>query len=173
MARPAPANVSSGTQGWDVDIDDNFDILTVSPIPIPQDAAITTLAALEAAYPAASYDRCMIWINLTTYGYTLCWSNGTAWITYGTEKRPLRSSATTISQLITDKVVRFTGTTNTYNLLAAASWAGMTVQGRNDGSGNLTIDPSGAETINGAATLTVAAGATFSIYSDGTAVYSL
>jgi len=173
MARPTPVSINSGNQGWDGDMDDNFDILTQAPFPIYESASITSLATLQSTFPAAAYDRCFIWINLTTYGYTLCWSNGTSWVTYGTEKRPLRSSAVTISQLITDKVVRFTGTTNTYNLLAAASWAGITVEGRNDGSGNLTIDPSGAETINGAATLVIAAGGTFKIYSDGSAVYSL
>ncbi len=172
MARPALTPINNGNQGWDSDLDDNFEMLTVTPIPLPE-SALTSLASLQSTYPAAAYDRCLIWINLTTYGYTLCWSNGTSWVTLGFEKRPLRSSAATISQLITDKVVRFTGTTNTYNLLAAASWAGITVDGRNDGSGNLTIDPSGAETINGAATLVVAAGAAFRIYSDGTAVYSL
>jgi len=176
MARPALTPISSGTQGWDGDIDDNFDVLADSPIPIPEDTGIVSLAALEAAYAASSYDRCLIWINLTTYGMTLCYSNGTAWITYGVERRPLRALTATTTQAITDKFVRYTGAGSVdYDFLAAASWVGMTVEVRNDSGAAINLDPNGTETINGGGAgvaLSLPVGSTARIYSDGTALYA-
>ncbi len=176
MTRPATVPINSGNQGWDGDMDDNFDVVANAPLPIHEDAAITTLAALQTAFPAAAHDRCFIWINLTTYGYTLCWSNGTSWITYGMEKRPVRVSSVTTSQVITDKFVRFTGAgTVDYDFLAAASWPGGTVEVRNDTSGAVALDPNGTETINGGGAgtpLSLAAGSTARIYSDGSALYA-
>lgn len=176
MARPATTPINSGNQGWDGEIDDNFDILALAPLPIFEDGAITTLAALETAYPAAAHDRCVVWVNLTTYGYTLCWSNGTAWITYGMDKRPERTNTVTISQLITDKFVRLTGAgTIDYDFLAAASWAGHTVEVRNDTAGVVSLDPNGTEQINtggAGVALSLPAGSTARIYSNGSALYA-
>ena len=174
MARPATGAINSGNQGWDGEVDDNFDILANAPLPTYESAAITSLAALETAFPAAAHDRCFAWINLTTYGYTLCWSNGTAWITYGIEKRPMRTSTVTTSQVITDKFVRFTGAgTVDYDFLAAASWAGVTVEVRNDTAGVVSLDPNASENINGSSTsLALAAGSTARIYSDGSALFA-
>lgn len=176
MARPSPTPINSGNQGWDGEIDDNFDILSDAPIPIKERSDITSLALLEMAYPAASHDRCFIWANLTTYGYTLCWSNGTAWITYGSEKRPIRTSTVTISQLITDKLVRFTGAgAIDYDFLAAASWPGVEVIIRNDTAGVVNLDPNGSETINGGGAgvaLALAAGSTARAFSDGSALFA-
>lgn len=176
MARPTTVPINSGNQGWDGDMDDNFDVIVDGPLPIKERTDIVTLAALEAAYPAAAHDRCFIWINLTTYGMTLCWSNGTAWITFGCEKRPIRSVSVTVSQLITDKLVRFTGAGAVdYDFLAAASWAGVTVELRNDSAGIVNLDPNGSETINGGGAgvaLALAAGSTARIFSDGAALYA-
>ncbi len=176
MTRPTTTAINSGNQGWDGEIDDNFDVVIDGPFPIKERTDIVSLAALETAYPAASHDRCFIWINLTTFGMTLCWSNGTAWITYGMEKRPERSSSVTITQLITDKFVRFTGAGAVdYDFLAAASWAGVTVEVRNDTAGVVNLDPNGSETINGGGAgvaLALAAGSTARIYSNGTALYA-
>jgi len=176
MARPAPVPINNANQGWDATVDDNFDILANAPLPIHEDAAITTLAALETAFPAAAHDRCFIWINLTTFGYTLCYSNGAAWITFGVERRPIRSSSATTTQLITDKFVRFTGAGAVdYDFLAVASWPGMTVEVRNDSAGIVNLDPNGSETINGGGAgvaLALAAGGTARIYNDGTTLYA-
>lgn len=172
MSRPATVNVNSGNQGWDDRMDDNFHILTTAPLPIFESAAITTLAALETAYPAAAHDRCFIWINLTTYGYTLCVSNGTAWVTFG-DKRPIRSTTVNITQLITDKFVRFSGAgSNTYAFLAVSAWPGSTVEIRNDTATALLLDPNASELINGSATsLSLPAGSTARVYNDGTVLY--
>jgi hypothetical protein len=174
MSRPTLTPISSGNNGWDGNIDDDFDILADAPIPIKERTDIATLAALETAYPAAAHDRCFIWINLTTFGMTLCWSNGTAWITFGMEKRPVRTSSVTTSQVITDKFVRFTGAgTVDYDFLTANAWAGVTVEVRNDTAAIVSLDPNGSENINGSSTsLSLAAGSTARIYSDGTALYA-
>lgn len=176
MTRPSIVGINSGNQGWDGAMDDNFDVLAEGPLPIYESAAITSLTALETAFPAAAHDRCFAWINLTTYGYTLCYSNGAAWGTYGTERRPVRSSSVTITQLITDRFVRFTGAgTVDYDFLAVASWPGMTVEVRNDTSGVVSLDPNGSETINGGGAgvaLSLPAGSTARIYNDGAALYA-
>lgn len=176
MARPATVDINAGNQGWDGRMDDNFDIITEAPLPIYESAAITSLAALETAFPAAAHDRCFAWINLTTYGYTLCVSNGTAWVTYGEDRRPIRGATGTISQLITDRFVRFTGAgAFDYDFLAVASWPGRTVEVRNDTAGAVNLDPNGSETINGGGAgvaLALAAGSTARIYNDGTALYA-
>lgn len=174
MARPAITQIQSGNQGWDGVLNDDLDILTDAPIPIPEDASITSLAALQTAYPAASYDRCFIWINLTTYGMTLCWSNGAAWITYGTDKRPIRSVSITTAQLITDKFVRFTGAGSVdYDFLTVSAWAGHTVTIRNDSSAAINLDPNGTELINGSSgSLSLAVSSTAVVYNDGAFLYA-
>ena len=174
MTRPTLTPVTSGAQGWDGFIDDNFDVLADAPLPVKERSDITSLASLETAYPAAAHDRCIIWINLTTFGYTLCWSNGTSWIPYGNEKRPKTESAVTLAQTIQHKFVRFTGAgTVDYDFLAAASWAGVTVTVRNDTSGTVSLDPNGSENINGSSSsLALAAGSTATVYSDGSALFA-
>lgn len=174
MARPSYQDIESGTNGWDGRMDDNFDVAGSAPIPIHESAAITTLAALESAFPSSAHDRCFIWINLTTFGYTLCWSDGAQWLIYGADKRAIRSSSATTTQLITDQFVQFTGAgTVDYDFLAVASWPGKTVEVRNDSSGVVSLDPNSTELINGSSTsLSLPAGSTARIYNDGTALYA-
>lgn len=73
------------------------------------------------------------------------------------------------------KVIRYTGAGGvTLALTAAATLTdGWFTTLRNDSSGVITIDPSGAETINGAATLAVSAGQAVEIYCNGTLFYTL
>jgi hypothetical protein len=61
----------------------------------------------------------------------------------------------------------------TVSLLAAAiAGNGFSVMLINTGSGNVTIDPDGSETINGAASLVIGAGDSVSIHSDGIEWYA-
>lgn len=73
------------------------------------------------------------------------------------------------------KVIRYTGAGGvTLALDPAATLAdGWFTVLRNDSSGIITIDPSAAETINGAATLAVSAGQSVEIYCNGTLFYTL
>lgn len=176
MARPTIVPINSGNQGWDDRIDDDLDVITAAPIPIFESAAITSLAGLETVYPAAAHDRCLIWINLTTYGYTLCWSNGAAWIPFGDERRPKTQLSATTTQVVSDKFVRFTGAGSVdYDFLASAAWAGQTVEVRNDSAATINLDPNGSETINGGGAgspLVLAVGSTARVYSDGAALFA-
>ena len=73
------------------------------------------------------------------------------------------------------KVIRYTGAGGvTLALTAAATLLnGWYTTLRNDSSGNITIDPAGAETINGTATLVVTPGNCVQILCNGTLFYTL
>lgn len=77
------------------------------------------------------------------------------------------------TQLSTDyeKTVEWTAAPYTYTLLAAATAKNQfaVVVKNSAGSGDITIDPSGAETVNGAATYAVAAGTSVLLKCNGTA----
>lgn len=77
------------------------------------------------------------------------------------------------TQVATDleSTVKFTAAPFTFNLLAVATAKNqfVTVVWNAAGSGNITVDPAGAELINGAATLTVAPGEIWLLKCDGTA----
>lgn len=78
MAKPATTDIDSEAQNWETTVNDNFGAFEDGPVPIYENAA-TSLAALETAKPAASYDRCLCFFNDSTLGWTLARSNGTAW----------------------------------------------------------------------------------------------
>lgn len=86
---------------------------------------------------------------------------------------PVQSGSGTVIQTAADRnnLMRFTATT-TYDLLPAATATNdfhVTVIA--DG-GNVTVDPNGAETINGAATLTVSDGSFATLFCSGTAWFA-
>lgn len=88
--------------------------------------------------------------------------------------RPVQTKTTTYTQVATDinNMIRWTSA-GTYDLLAAATAGNdFSVDLMADG-GAITIDPNGAETVNGAATVTVADGTSGTLFCDGTAWYFL
>lgn len=173
MARPVMVPILSGVQGWDGDVSDNFEVLFDNPLPIPQPAGLTE-SNLQSTFPAASYDRCVVWVNHSVVGYTLYWSDGTGWIPVLGIRSPKRESSATISQLRADAFVRFTGAGGVdYDFLTASAWAGRSVIVRNDSSGNVNLDPNASELINGvSSSLVLAATKTATIYSDGTELFA-
>lgn len=67
-------------------------------------------------------------------------------------------------------LISIAASTLTLNLTAVASLPlGMVFSVKNNGGGNLTIDPNGAELINGAATLAILPGASAHVWSTGSA----
>lgn len=88
--------------------------------------------------------------------------------------RPVQTKTATYAQVATDinNMIRWTSA-GSYTLLAAAT-AGddFQVDIMADGAA-VTIDPDGAELVNGAATVTVAAGTSGTLFCDGTAWYFL
>ena len=175
MTRPTKNDIDSGIQGWDGKIDDNDDALFNAPLPIHEHTGDET--DIEATFPAAAHDRCLVWINHTVLGFTLYISDGTSWLIADSRERSYLNLTSTTTQTTGDQFVHFTGTgTVDYDLLAVASWAGSTVTLRNDkSSGTMNIDPNGSEVINalGAGNpLVVTAGETVTIYNNGTQLYA-
>lgn len=88
-------------------------------------------------------------------------------------KKTAKSGAYTVVAADRGKVIDCTGTF-TLSLTAAATLGdGFVFAVQNSGSGTITIDPASAETIDGAATKSVAAGKLFLIYCDGTKFLSI
>lgn len=170
MSRPIKIPIDDGVNDWDALLNDDLDIVFDGPLAIHESATLTE-SNLQATFPAAQHDRCLVWVNHSVVGYTLYWSDGTDWIPFG-PRAPERSISATATQAAADMRIRITAGTVTLNLLAVASWKGRTLVVRNDSGNNLTIDPNGAETINGAATQTVPTGSTAVIYNNGSTVES-
>ena len=85
------------------------------------------------------------------------------------------TSGTTVATSNRGGALVWTGSgTGTLNLLTAASAANnFFVAVSNNGGGDLTIDPAGAETINGATTLTLKPGDSAQLITDGTKWYTI
>ena len=172
MSRPLRIPIDAGVNDWQALINDDLEILFDGPLPPHADAALTE-ANVQSNFPAAQYDRCLVWVNHSVVGYTLYWSDGTAWIPFGARKPQTSLSATT-TQVRADVWVRYTGAGGVdYDFLAAADWAGREVTIRNDAAGAINLDPNGSETINGGGAgvaLSLAAGSTAVVRSSGTAL---
>jgi len=173
MARPLRISVDNGLQSWDTLLNDNLIILFDGPIPIHANASLTE-ANLQTNFPAASHDRCIVWVNHSVIGYTLYWSDGTTWIPMEGPRKPTRSSSVTTTQLAADVRVQFTGAgTVDFDFLTASAWTGRNVIVRNDAAAAINLDPNGSETINGGGAgvpLALPAGSTATIYSNGTSL---
>lgn len=173
MSRPVRIPINDGVNDWDALINDNLVELFDAPIPLPQPASLTE-SNLQSTYPAASFDRCVVWVNHSVVGYTLYWSDGTAWIPVQGIREPQTNLTATTTQVRGDVRVRFTGAGSVdYDFLPAAQWAGRTVVVRNNAGAAINLDPDGTETINGGGAgspLSLAVGSTARIYSTGTAL---
>lgn len=171
MARPSLTPVPSGTQGWDGPVDDNFNVLAKAPLPIHESASLTE-ANLQSTFPAASFDRCLVWVNHTVLGYTLYRSTGSGWVVAEVGKSVPRSIAgvTTLAPQEPGSVFLASGTMPyTITLPSAANAIGRTLTFKTLVTGTLTIDGAGAETIDGAATKTITSQyGVLRLFSDGT-----
>lgn len=167
MARPTRSLIQNGQQAWDSDVNNNFISLFDEPIPLP--AHTGDESDIASTYAAASYAQCHIWVNHTTRGWTLYYSNGTSWLPFGGSLNVRSSSSATITVDAADDLVIVTGTGgNTVNLPAAASAAGKVINIKNNTTGTVTIDGNSTETIDGALTLSsVIQYENYSLVSDG------
>lgn len=100
---------------------------------------LTTTSVAPTAYQAAI-------ATFTTDGATMTFTNAEARLNM------IKTVTTTYTVVPTDKTVLANGTF-TVNLPAVASSKGLTVNIKNIGTGVITIDGNGAETIDGAATM--------------------
>jgi hypothetical protein len=72
MARPILEDLPHGIEGWDTEHNRNAAILGDFPFPIKTYASVAALPAANTA------DRCIVAVN-SPHGWTLAFSNGTAW----------------------------------------------------------------------------------------------
>ena len=174
MSRPLRIPVDNGVNSWDSLLNDNLIELFDAPLPIHTSASLTE-SNVQSTFPAASFDRCLVWVNHSVVGYTLYWSDGTAWIPMSA-RLPQTSLTATTTQVRADVWVRYTGAGSVdYDFLPAADWAGREVTIRNDSSATINLDPNGSETINGGGAgspLVLAVGSTAVVRSSGTALFA-
>jgi hypothetical protein len=90
-------------------------------------------------------------------------------------RRTTRAQTTTYSVVAADngRTILATGTWTLGALAAATLGSGFRFAVRNAGSGTITFDPNGAETVDGAATLALSPGTTATIETDGTSWFTL
>lgn len=157
MARPVIVAINQGLEAWDAFVQTDFEILTAAPLPIYESASLTE-SNIAATFPAASYDRCLVWVNHSVYGYTLYRSDGTNWKSWDPQRRLSRDitgTATLTTAEVAD-IITISGTLPyTVNLPTATSMRGRTVIFKTLVAGTATLDGSGAETIDGASTATI------------------
>lgn len=157
MARPAIVPVNQGIEGWDAFEQTNFAILMSAPLPIYENATLTE-STIAATFPAASYDRCIVWVNHSVYGYTLFRSDGTSWFPFDARRRIVRDLTGTATLTTAEQAEIITvsaGLPFTVNLPSIATTKGRTFTFKTLIAGTLTLDASGAETIDGALTQTI------------------
>lgn len=108
MARPLKNDIDSGIQNWDGKIDDNDEALFNAPIPIHEHAGDET--DLASTFAVASYDRCAVWVNDTTHGWSLYVSDGTNWVRMlSVDSRPAIAELTNSNGTGNDAIVAVSG----------------------------------------------------------------
>lgn len=80
MARPDHVPISSGLAGWDGEVDDNFDLIFVTPVPLADYASFASLPLVS------DYDDC---IAVITDEHLLVISDGTNWQRLGAGAPPV------------------------------------------------------------------------------------
>ena len=76
--------------------------------------------------------------------------------------------STTYAALTTDRSIKCIGTTYTVSVFTAVGRSGRRLTITNAGTGVITVDPNGSETINGYTTISLYAGESVTIESDDT-----
>lgn len=77
MARPGSPTVASGDQDWDVEVDAGFENLYDGPIPVHEHTGDES--DINSSFTASSFDRCFVWVNHSTKGWLLYFSDGSSW----------------------------------------------------------------------------------------------
>ena len=106
MSRPTYVNtpLQSGMEGWDANVNDELSALaaTVLEAPFPAYQHAGNQTDLATTFAAASYDRCLVWVNHTSLGWVLYYSDGTSWRIYGRAAAQADSVAANVADLRTD-----------------------------------------------------------------------
>ncbi len=176
MSRPSWLTIDAGLEGWDAFLNTNFNNAAAKPWAIYESASLTE-STLAATFPAASYDRCLVWVNHSVYGYTLYRSDGTNWKSWDAQRRLSRNitgTATLTTAEVAD-IITISGTLPyTVNLPTATSMRGRTVIFKTLVAGTATLDGNASETIDGATTATITVQYdVLRLYCDGTSWFKV
>lgn len=103
MARPQLVTIESGAEAWDADVNDNTAILRDAPTPLFELPSADDETDLATDFPANTYDRCVAMVNHSTLGWTLMYSDGTAWqVIPRRADAQADSTATLLADLVND-----------------------------------------------------------------------
>lgn len=179
MAKPTRDTIQNGLNGWDSTINNNFIKMMDGPLPVFLHTGDQT--DLEASFPAASHNECMVMVDHTTMGMTLYVvdkdhpSGGAKWVQFSTFDSTPPSTRNTTSSIGDDErfVLSNPAAPITLTLPLASRIPGKTIRIKILASFLVTI--ASASNIDGAATFT---GLTtqyfvFSFYSDGATYHVL
>lgn len=106
MSRPLwdQTPLANGQQGWDATVNtmlsDGKQVILGAPIPLYQHTGDET--DIATSFPPSAFDRCMCWVDHTTLGWVLMYSDGTAWRVYGRAADVPDSTAATLTDLKND-----------------------------------------------------------------------
>lgn len=157
MARPTRQTIDNGTNAWDSKVNTNFQNLFNRPLPVALHTGDES--DLESTFPAAQYDKCLIWVEHTVDGWTLYYSDGTIWDVLttggggGGGPMSIQSVSTTATINSTENLLAVcSGTTYTVTLPSAAGvTAGHRCTIKRTASGTITVDGDSGDTIDGSA----------------------
>lgn len=140
-------------------------------------SALQALASTSSgtSAPATTYAY-QWWADTTTGQIKQRNAANSGWIVRGTlaEVRALsKSGAYTVAAGDVDCTIKCTGTFTLSLLAAASAGDGFVFAVRNISTGSITIDPNGAEQIDGAATVVLAPGESCHVVCDGSAWYTI
>ncbi len=168
MSRYARQIPNAGEAAWDTKINDNLQNVFDRPLPLVKHAG--DLASLQTTFPANQYDQAVAICQYSSTagdGLIFAVSDGTAW-------RALSGWQLSNRRLLTenpaspltvdashDTVYKSNSTALTVNLPAiAGSQKGRVIWAKNKAgtTNNIVLTPNGADTIDGAASLTLTPG---------------
>jgi hypothetical protein len=181
MARYTRKVISTGTNAWNAEANDNHLNTFDRPFPIIKHAG--DLASLQSAWPAASYDQCLAICQLTATagdGLIIAISDGTAWNSVGGWQlfnRVVRTAITNTYPVVdADDYIVITGS-NTFALTLpaiAGSNKERKITVKHKGTGTVTVTPTGGDTIDTAGTFVMATQfQSYSFTSDGTSDWEI
>lgn len=80
MSKPTWKVISHGQEDWEADEDDNWSNLRDKPFPLYElDGDLYDETDLETQFPAAQYDRCLVWVKHSVLGWALYTTVAGSW----------------------------------------------------------------------------------------------